>query len=597
MAKKELLVTCGLFLLAALAFNGFYQLAEAYDGYQQIYGLGLYRIAREELTFYLWYALFASLALLSLAVGLSRTVLPERIEILLRGVFARPRIFLLCATLLLVLAVLSFRFLVLLGAPIADDEATYVFIAKTLLQGRVVNPLPEDHTFFKNQFVVLNQAGWYGKYPLGHPAVLALGEAVGLRFLVPAATVALAFLLTQAVGKRLFGRSEALLASCLLLASPQFVFTGATDLSQPTSCLFMMAGLLAMLKIEETGRYRFYLAAGAAWGFGALVRPLPNGLFLLAAAAVYLLQEPWRKWRTHPAPRAARIAVAALPVAACGIFFLWVNGQQTGESLRTGYHEAHDDELGVFLIDTTKLWFSLAGAFLRQNFWLFGWPVSFLLVLFARGKASLVLFWSLILAEYAYRLIAPKTVVATTGPVYVAEIVPLLALATASGAVRIKRWLQTVGVEKANTLVTSSLISATLIAALMFVPVQVRWIRDSSQAWLTPYRLLSEKRGTSERKALVFADVMVPPDWGLTWAYHPPNPSPGLDDEVIFVRRSGSRDRFRAMVKFWRRRFPDRTAWIFGFPEGKPTLTQIKRRPTEKGDYYYLDTDGSGNTR
>ncbi len=583
---KERSVTYGLFLLSALCFTGFYQLSEAYDGYRIIYGLGLIRISREELVFYLWYALFGSAALLSLAAALSRTGLPQAAESLVRGAFARPRLFLLGGTLVLASAVLCFRLLVLRGAPVADDESTYVFIARTLLQARVVNPLPEDHGFFRNQFIVLNQAGWFGKYPVGHPALLAVGEAVGLRFLVPAAVTALVFLLTYAVGKRLFGRLEALLGLCLLLVSPQFVFTGATELSQPSSCLCMMLGLLAMLRIAETGLYRWYLVAGAAWGYGMLVRPLPGALFLAAAMAVYLFQEPWSKWRTRPAPRAARILVASLPLALCGALFLWVNRQQTGEALQTGYHAAHGG-LELFVIDAAKVWFSLAGAFLRQNFWLFGWPVSFIFVFLARGRVSLALFWSLIAAEYAYRFIVPKTVVSTTGPVYVAEIVPLLALATASGAIRAKRWLQEVGVERSNARVSALLIASTLVAALMFLPVQVRWIDTSSRAWLTPYRLL-EKRG--ERRALVFTRLMVPPETGLSWAYHPPNPSPTLEDDIIFVRSVRGADGLRPMVEFWRKRFPDRTAWIYGFSEGEPALIQIEKSRTDRGDYYHLDS-------
>ena len=46
---------------------------------------------------------------------------------------------------------------------------------------------------------------------------------------------------------------------------------------------------------------------------------------------------------------------------------------------------------------------------------------------------------AMVIAEYAYRVVFPKTVVSATGPIYVTEIVPLLALASASGMAEIKR--------------------------------------------------------------------------------------------------------------------------------------------------------------
>ncbi len=590
--RRKLLVAGGFFLLSALCFNGFYEIADSYGGFRLIYGGGAFRITRLEQVFYLWYLLFGIGALIGLTAALYRTGMPDRIERLVRRAFTAPRVFLGGGVLLLIASILAFRSLVLQGAPIADDESVYVFIARTLLQGRVINPLPEDAGFFRNQFVVFNQIGWFGKYPVGHPALLALGEAVGLRFLVPAAVTALVFLLTFAVGRRLFSEREALLGCALLLLSPQFVFTGATQLSQPTCCLCMMCGLLAMLKVRETGSYRWYLLAGAAWGSGLLVRPMPGLLFLLAAVAVYFVQEPWPEWRTAAASRAARILMAAAPLLVCAAIFLWINRLQTGTVQQTGYHR--DFANPRLVVDGARYWFSAGGAFLRQNFWLFGWPVSFLFVFLARGRASLALFWSLIAAEYAYRLIVPKTVLATTGPIYVAEIVPLLALGTASGIVRVKRRLQAAAVEGANRRMVSLLLSCFLVAVLMFLPVQIASIGNSSRAWLTPYRMLRE-RGAG--KALVFASVMVPPDAGLSWAYYPPVPSPELGDQVVFVRQPGGEDSLRLMVNFWQKRFPDRTAWIFDYRESKPALMEIKGSPVEGAMYYHMDGAGVGAKR
>jgi len=93
-------------------------------------------------------------------------------------------------------------------------------------------------------------------------------------------------------------------------------------------------------------------------------------------------------------------------------------------------------------------------------------------------------------------------------------------------------------------------------------------------------------------KALVFASVMVPPEQGLSWAYYPPAPSPRLDDEVVFVRIPGG-DSLRPMVSFWQKRFPDRTAWVFDYREGKPWLAQIKATPAKGATFYHLEVKGA----
>ena len=71
--------------------------------------------------------------------------------------------------------------------------------------------------------------------------------------------------------------------------------------------------------------------------------------------------------------------------------------------------------------------------FLRQQVWLLGSPVlGVVMALVARGR-RLPLLWGLVAADYAYRLIAPKTVIGTTGPIYLHELVPLFCLLTAAG--------------------------------------------------------------------------------------------------------------------------------------------------------------------
>lgn len=549
-ARKKLLGLVYLFA-GILAVVGFHDVGRQYRQYRFEY-ISIFGIPTSELSFYAWYFAFGLLATLFFSLFYASFFSGERLENGLKRIFS-GRYFIAVGLCLLAVETLAFQRWVLQYAQVADDEAAYSFIARTLLQGRLVNPPPGDNAFFTNQFVVLTRDAWYGKYPIGHPALLALGEAVGLRFLVVPALNCLTLLLTYRVGRRLFSGQEAPLAVLLLLLSPHFVFMGASELSQPAAALCMMAGLLALLVLHEDDRLRWSLAAGACFGAGLLVRPLPGALFL-PVVAVWLW---FALGRTPPTRRVQHLLAGAIPVAAWAGLMLLVNSLQTGAAMRSGYHEIHRDGFLLFNTESAAMSASLVGGLLRENFWLFGWPLSLIFVPFARAGSRMALVWGLIGAVLAYRVVSPKTVVATLGPVYLTEFLPLLALATASGIKAARGLLDRLAAGAGTRLVAGFVVASTLTAGLCFLPVVLRNIHRSAESRQRVFRLIAEK---TTGKVLVFANTQVDIAQRDSWAYYPPNPSPDLQDPVIFVRMSPAAVQ---NLDFWKRRFPDRTAWVF----------------------------------
>lgn len=545
------------FLLFVLCLAGFYETSLSYFAFRIAYGTTYNEIPTSELTFSIWFLFFGLSGAIALTKALARSSLPARIEAAVRKLLARPRLWAWGLSLICLAVILLLRFTLLQDAPITDDESTYVFIARTLLHGRVINPLPGDNEFFRNQFILFNSAGWYGKYPIGHPLMLALGEAASLRFLIVPLLSFASLLMTYVIGRKLFGEFAACLALGLLALSPQFMLTSATQLSQPTGALFMLLGLWATMRAMERERWPWALAAGAFWAFGILVRPFPGGLFFVAAGGVFLLARADRSWREQLERRVPLALVALVPVVACAALMLWINRQQTGQVLSTGYQVAHGG-LGFLSNRDGQLTLSVVGALLRQNFWLFGWPLSFIFLLFARRK-GVVFLWVLIAAEYAYRILVPKTVVSTTGPIYVMEIVPLLALLSASGMIEAKRWLERRKVQAAKAWVISFVVASTVISFTLFLPLRAQSIYRGAQAWNKVFVELAQ-RGV-RHKALVFTDVIVPRGEALSWAFYPPPVSPSLDDDVVFVLALTADQ--RRMVSFWKRRFPSYSAWRF----------------------------------
>jgi len=75
-------------------------------------------------------------------------------------------------------------------------------------------------------------------------------------------------------------------------------------------------------------------------------------------------------------------------------------------------------------------------------------------------------------------------------------------------------------------------------------------------------------------RALVFHEGTVPWWTRRSWAYYPRCNSPSLDDDVLFIlfQRQGGLD---GNVEFWKRRYPSRTAWYYGYKDGRPALVPL----------------------
>jgi hypothetical protein len=569
-SRRRALVVALLMVGSVVCIKSFHDLGQVYDDFR-LPQQGVNSVPEAELVFYAWYALFGALVTLLLTCGVAELRLGSRMQAAFERACAQPQRLIWALGLLLFGGSLAFRRLVLEGQPIADDEATYLFVARTLLAGRLTNPPPVDPDFFRNQFVVLNDHAWYGKYPIGHPLWLALGEVLHLRDLMAPLAGALCVALTYAVGRRFVSDRRALLGAALLCASPHFVWTCGTLLSQPTSCLTLLLGTWLLLRSHERDSVRLAAMAGAVFGFGVLVRPLPGGLFAVVGACACLL-------RALRAARDARTRCwwqCAGFVALCGlgcVALLLVNWAQTGAPFTSGYDEAHKHV--TLFGGPQRLANSLFGALLRENFWLFGVPCSLAPVLFFRPQHKGGLWLGLIAAELAYRLVSPKTVVSTTGPIYMTEIVPLLTLAAADGLVRLGTFLTAIADRwRVNA---ATLAAAGAVAALsMFWPVQLQAAQRGAALRSLVFRALAESHAD---RALVFADALVYPASGASWAYFPDNPSPGLDDDILFVRIP-KLDPLHDMQRFWQRRFADRRAFVFTWsPGGTPVFRELPAR-------------------
>jgi len=561
--------------LALFAIAGYDAVGRKYyQGYAIPQGYGMDSLLPAELAQIALFVTFGALAMLGLAAALAGSRLMEEAVGVFRRVSRRVGAVAGLTAVWLFVASWGVSRYVLGHTVITDDEHVYRFIAQTLRTGSLTAPSPrEDLAFFQEQFVVLDEHARYGKYPIGHPLLLALGQAVGAEGLVMPAVTALLALALLRLGRTLFGPEQTALALLLLASSPQVILTGATLLSQPTAALCLVAGLAALF---TAGRRRSagLALAGVLFGYGVLTRPLPGVLFVIVAL-LYLVAD--RSPEEGIGATARRVAAFLAPIALFAAVFLAVNRLQAGHPFTTGYQTFHRTGEGAAGIagamggDLATRTMSVMGSLIRLDVWLLGWPLSILFCLVPAHDLRVRALWGMAGAEIVYRLLSPKVGIGGVGPLYLFEVVPLLILLAGAGGVWLARRAgQPAGGWARPATVAALCLAGVVVSAAMFLPPRLADLRRMAAAQLVLPQMLRE-RGIE--RALVFHDGIVPPWIGRSWAYYPPCNSPGLDDAVLHLRMWKQP---RAAYELWRRRFPQRSAWWFGYRDGEPELVDFE---------------------
>ncbi len=571
--RLQALAPAAYVLVATVALMAFPAVGrEFYDDYHLPQGSGMNHLLPEELAFYAMYFVFGTLAMAGLWLALRETRVPLALVAGVRRLAAMG--WLAGAPGAVVVSALCALIgqQVLRHAVISDDEHVYQFIAQTLRHGAVTAPSPgADLAFFREQFVVLTPAARFGKYPIGYPLLLAAGQTLGAEpMVVPALMGALAAVV-YVVGRIVGGAAVAIVALLLFATSPQILLTGATFLSQPPAALCLAAAVASLLAADRPDAgLGWIFGAGAFLGFGVLCRPLPGVLFVPVAAIYVVSARPG-------ASRAAavRLLALALPVVAAGAVILLVNRAQVGRFLVTAYAESLAPGGGpAALLVTTSATFamramSLLGSLIRLNFWLFGWPASLALCVVAGWSRRTALLWGMSGASLVYRVLTPKVGVGGAGPIYFFEVTALLCVLAAVGALRLARRCSRTLASSAS--MAALMTAATIVSLAAFLPSRLADLGRMGAAQNLVETLIHE-RGISQ--ALVFHEGVVPWWTRLSWAYYPRCNSPALDDDVLYIllqRANGLQEN----VEFWKRRYPSRSAWFFGYLDGRAALVPL----------------------
>lgn len=487
------------------------------------------------------------------------------------------------------------------------DVGTYLFQAESFAAGHFVRPTPEPREFYSQwQAIVRDRSFAY--YPPLPAVAMALPIAFGgSPFLVPWLSSGLALVLTFIWIRRLAGKHAAWFGTLVLAVSPFFVANGLSVLSHAFTLLLTVAFLVVVERWRTTGSRRWAVVAGALLAAVFASRPV-NALALGIAWVPWMILVRREKGEgrgledellgegegkgsmgrrrvfsfliSHFSLFVGGFAALFVPLA---LYYYELAGRWT-LSLFTDYWPRNRfgfgqglgrGEPGHYFQTFTNhdffgflgnLWYSAEGlaTWWTGNAWLSAallGLVGILLVLRIGNRIPSIgnRFWPLLAWPAAHILLyagyfTPST--PTTGPRYLAELMPALALAAGWGMAR----LATGGVARRR-------LALLIFAVAMVVSVQavVRFLRLNQLG--IPARRAVEHGvvGEARAPAVVFLRSF--------WIGHPLpifRNLPSLSGPLIFACDRGAED--RRLVE----RHPERNAYILAlFPEGRGVRAEL----------------------
>lgn len=328
------------------------------------------------------WALFGGMVVL-LALAVSAT-LPRQVDALRDGVVAalgRPSArafavgsFLVAAGAAAAVALWSFS-----GLPFTSDEMATAWHAQVLRSGRlfaIAEPFPE---FFNTAPVFDRDGRWFSQYPVGGPALTALGGIAGAAWLVNPLLIGVTAVASYRFFRAAFDELTARATILLFVSSPMVFIMAGSQMNHVPALALTMLGLACLASWHSAADSRAAARSGAALGLCvgaiALFRPLDALLVGVVVGGFQLLTRRHDVTRWLP----AEVVAGLLPIA----LLLLVNAKTTGAPLLFGYEALNGPAHGIgFHVDPNGQMHTplrgvaiVSGYLMRLSRYLFEWPL------------------------------------------------------------------------------------------------------------------------------------------------------------------------------------------------------------------------------
>jgi hypothetical protein len=164
------------------------------------------------------------------------------------------------------------------------DESAYRFQARILASGRLVAMAPpgaperpnNSPAPLKYNQHILSVRGWYSKYPIGWPLLLAIPERFGWAWIVNPLLAAGILICTARIARVAFQPASAVLAAVLLALSPYFLAQCVTRMSHAFAGLLVAATTLLCVEGLRSRKLRHFIGMYLLIVLGFHVRPFTS---------------------------------------------------------------------------------------------------------------------------------------------------------------------------------------------------------------------------------------------------------------------------------------------------------------------------------
>lgn len=330
------------------------------------------------------------------------------------------------------------------------DEVVDLLQARWLLDGEVAPAAITIQEHLRVPFTYLADGRWVGHYPVGWPAVLAIGLAMGAPHLVNSVLGGVFILLAFLVGREMDDDLTGLAAAMLATLSPLIRLLSASMFPHLACAVLVTLALWLLLLARRRPGWWWGAGAGLAMGCCLAVRPM-------TAVAVSLVFGGWLVGTalTSDTPRATWISTGAAVIAGllASLPTLAHNAVVTGSPLTLPYSLTTGAMYDVTLIPYGIR--NLDAIFLAASSSLFGWgwPVTIGGLALALPLAFMAVPFILRRARSADWLLLVLLVVVALGHLptrahglhgygarYAVDVAACLVLLTARGFRELARW-------------------------------------------------------------------------------------------------------------------------------------------------------------
>ena len=170
-----------------------------------------------------------------------------------------------------------------------NDEATYIFHAKTFAAWRLTNPVPPIREFFYSYYILTDPAYIAKSFP-GYPALLMWGFVIGFPQLIPPLILLASIFATYWALRPVLGRPVSVLAALVVGTTIQGIVEGTHYYSSAAVFLFSPLLFGCVIRYGKNFSWKWAAAAGFFLAANFLARPF-DAVGLGLAAVLYILTQ------------------------------------------------------------------------------------------------------------------------------------------------------------------------------------------------------------------------------------------------------------------------------------------------------------------